>query len=107
MASLTPAGLLAALLPKLRSVRVRAFLVVLAVLAIPLLAVSLFSYFERGIGEKMLSQVRGGAETTATLLRQGGPAPVPEGADLEKAIDSVAHDWRVRIRVLDLSGNVL
>ena len=90
----------------LQSLRVRALLVVVAVVLTPMLVVFLSSYFERGLGERMLSEVRSGADETIAILQLPPEAQV-ESADVEKKIDRIAHHHRVRVRVLDADGNVL
>lgn len=84
----------------LRSLRVRAFLVVVAIVITPLLVVTLSGSFEQGLGELMLNQVVGGADATRTLLLR-------DEAPTESSIDAIATDYKVRVRVFDDEGNIV
>jgi len=90
---------------RIQSLRARAFLVVLAVLVTPILFATASRYFEVGLGETMLFEVRGGAEETVAILRTAGEEP--DWAALRTAIDHVAERHKVRIRVLEADGRVL
>ncbi|HVO29785.1 MAG TPA: HAMP domain-containing sensor histidine kinase [bacterium] len=85
-----------------RSLRVRAFLVVLAVGVSPLIFVYLSGFFETGMGARLLGNVRKGADETADLLQQSSM----ETETLRASVDAIAASHDVRIRVLDASGRV-
>lgn len=95
---------LAVLSRRTQSLRARAFLVVLAVLLTPILFASASRYFELGLGETMLFEVRGGAEETVEILESAGATPDEDA--LRIAIDHVADAHKVRIRVLESTGRV-
>lgn len=80
----------------IRSLRVRAFLVVLAVGVSPLILVYLTGFFEQGLGARLLGNVRKGADSTAALLQV---ETSPE--ELSRRVEAIAEKHDVRIRVLD------
>jgi signal transduction histidine kinase len=92
---------------------VRAFLVVMTVGVTPLLLVYGFGYFEKGLGARLLGNVRDGADDTAMLLETWAGRKTAEGTvplnddDLRPAVDSIAAKHDVRIRVLDRDGKVV
>lgn len=96
--------LLAELTRRTLSLRARAFFVVLAVLLTPMLFASASRYFELGLGESMLYEVRGGADETVAILQSAGTQPDPKA--LRAAIDAIADRHKVRIRVVEADGRV-
>jgi signal transduction histidine kinase len=88
---------------RVRSLRVRAFLVVLSVGLSPLFFVYLSGFFESGLGARLLGNVRNGAEETAAVLA-ADTSRTPE--ELQAAVDAIAKDHDVRIRVLDPDGSI-
>jgi signal transduction histidine kinase len=84
----------AALRWSLRSLRVRAVIVVVVVTALPLLLVWAASAFESGAGGRMLGAVETAAAEAATDVQAG------------RTTDDVAARWEVRVRVFADDGTL-
>lgn len=98
-------ALVARFAPKLRSLRIRALLVVLAIVTVPMGVVLASTYFEKGLGEVMLGSVRDGMRETAFMLAAQDAPEDPR--DLTAEIDRIARRHKVRVRVLDEDAEVL
>lgn len=101
---MTAQSLAAVLARRIQSLRARAFLVVLAVLVTPIAFASASRFFEVGLGETMLFEVRAGAAETREVIKAAGADP--DMAALAAAVDRIAERHKVRIRVVEPGGRV-
>jgi two-component system sensor histidine kinase ChvG len=88
-------------IPRLRSLRVRSILVVLAVVLLPLVLVAITSWDEKLVGRRLEQNVREGADDAALVLREAPTDARPA------RLEEVARRRDVRVRVLDAEGRSL
>lgn len=89
--------------PRLRSVRVRAILVVAAVVVAPLTLVWMSDAADATVGRRMLARVEGVAVDAASALSAAGPSAAGQqgAAPQGDAIGALARRKQVRIRVIN------